>query len=399
MTFSQIAASLGIEKYPEEMDRIYRQVQAGAPPLFDEALIHRYHRELNLFGEHYEAVLAGYQDLLTKPEAYLYAQVIAYFLQNGTYAQAQTIPLPEPDGSPALDMLPLLAEMTMVDHGIDAMQTRGVSRELATERLVQTFRGDIAVNVRRHGRPGLDRLYFLWITNYIYAMIFHCDGFLFNISTLGKGVYVLRNKKDGAAVVLLHERQIHRCGKILGSAGLEEEEGSFFSTVTEKAEGWFGYPADPEGLIHDHRRFFSREDWELAVKSGDSCLNIHLPAGVGLEKEATREAIRKAFRYAEEFYSDYAVKALHCVSWLLNPELKEILGPNSNILAFGELFHLHPVKCPGISVFNFVFRTSVNPDPATLPEDNRLQRWLKAKYLAGGYHHNFGGFILPEDMK
>ena len=398
MTFAEITKTLGITEYPEQMEEICRQVEAGAKPLFDRELIDRLHQEMALYGPYYDAVVAGYEDLLTKPQAYCYAQVASYYLQTATYTQAKNIPIPAPDGSPALDMLPLLVEITKVDYGIAEYQRRGVSEQDAKARITRVFSSDIGVNIRRHGRPGLDQLYFNWITNYIYAMIFPCNGFYFNIGTVGKSFYVLKNKKDGRVAVLLDNRDVHRCGKILGSAGLEDTEGSFHIDVVCADDGWYGYPADEKGLIRNEKQFFPKDSWKLAVNPGDNCLNIHLPGGMRLDKEATPEAIKAAFRHAKTFYSDYSVKALHCGSWLLNPELIEILGPDSNIVAFASLFHLHPNKCAGKGVFNFVFKTSVNPDLNTLAEDTRLQRWLKAKYLAGGYHHNFGGFILPEDL-
>jgi len=399
MTFERITQALGIEHYPEKMEKIYREVEKGAAPLFDRELIDRHHRERELFGQYYDAVVAGYEDILKKPEAYAYAQVAARFMQQASSREeAKTIPLPAPDGSPALDMLPLFIELPMALRGMEEFQKRGVSREDADAMITRVFRSDIAVNVRRHGRPGLDQLYFNWIMLYLYGMIFPCQGFLFNIGAAGKIYYVLKNKNDGRVAVLLDDRDVHRCGKILGSAGLEDTEGSFHTVVTQTEDGWSGYPADEKGLIRNECRFYPKTEWELVVQPGDNVLAIHLPAGMRLEKEATREAIRAAFRHAKEYYSEYDVKALHCGSWLLNPELEEVLGKASNIVAFGSLFHLHPQKCAGKGVFNFVFRTSVNPDLATLPEDTRLQRWLKAKYLAGGYHHNFGGFILKDDL-
>lgn len=398
MTFAEIMKSLGFSEYPEKMEAIYREVEAGAAPLFDRALIDHLHSKLELFGQYYEAVVAGYEDLLTKPQAYAYAQVAARFLQQATYSEAKTIPIPGPDGSPALDMLPLLVEMTAAERGIAEYVKRGVELEDATARLTRVFRSDIAVNIRRHGRPGLDRLYFNWITNYIYAMLFPCQGFQFNISQLGNSLYVLKNKADGRVVVLMDGQKVHRCGKILGSAGLTDTEGSFCTAVTQTEEGFTGYPANEKGLIQSEKQFYPKTQWVLAVKPGDSILNIHLPAGVNLDKQATRSAIRGAFAHAKKYYPEYQISCLHCGSWLLNPELEEALGPNSNIMNFISLFHLHPQKCAGKGVFNFVFRSSVDPDLATLPEDTRLQRWLKAKYLAGGYHHNFGGFILPEEL-
>lgn len=398
MTFSEIAASLGITEYPEKMNALYEEEKAGAAPLFDRALIDRHHQERALFGQYYEAVCRGYEDLLTRDNAYAYAKTAARFMQQATQAEAKTIPLPEPDGTPALDMLPLMIELPMVDRGIGEFVKRGVSREQAEQYMVSVFRGDIGVNVRRHGRPGLDKLYFNWITLYLYALIFPCGGFRFNLTNIGRFFYVLRNKKTGAVAVLLHDRDIHRSGEILGSAGLTDPEGAFHIEVTETEEAFTGYPADEKGYIHNQRHHYPKEEWEAAVRPGDPVLAIHLPGGMRLEKEATRQAIRDAFAHAAKYYPDYNPKALHCGSWLLNPELGEMLGESSNIHAFASLFHLHPTKCQGQGVFNFVFKTGVNPDLATLPEDTRLQRWLKAKYLAGGYNRNFGGFILPQDL-
>lgn len=394
MPFSEIAGLLGILEYPEKMDDIYAE---GAGVLFDRALIDRHHRERELYGEYYDDVVAGYEDLIQKEAAYTYALVAARYLLSATREQATKIPLPEPDGSPALDMLPLFVLLPMVDKGLAEFKKRGVSPETAEE-YMKVFRGDIRVNIRRHGRPGIDKLYFNWITLYIYGLIFPCGGFKFNLGTIGRFFYVLKNKHTGQVAVLLHDRDVHRSGELLGSAGLQDAQGAFHTQVTETEDAWTGYPTNRRGRILPELHRYPKTDWVLAVQPGDCVLAIHLPGGMRLEKEATRQAIRDAFAHAKKYYADYAPKALHCGSWLLNPELGDVLGEDSNIAAFGSLFHLHPTKCAGQSVFNFVFKTGVNPDLATLPEDTRLQRYLKAKYLAGDYHRNFGGFILPEDV-
>ncbi len=396
MTFAEIVDSLGMENYPEGMDAVYDAVMAGAEPLFDRDLIDR-HNQRELYGKYYEDVVRGYEDLLTRKNAYLYAQVAARYMQAASQEEAKIIPLPKPDGTPALDMLPLMIELPMADRGIAELIRRGYTPEDAEKAIVSVFRGDIAVNVRRHGRPGLDKLYFNWITLYLYALIFPCCGFRFNLATAGKSYYVLKHRESGAVAVLLHDLDIHRCGKVLGSAGLHDEEGAFHIVFTETETEYTGYPADNKGLIHNSLTHYPKAEWELAVKPGDNLIALHLPGGMKLSREITLEAIREAFRHAEKYYPDYAPKAIHCSSWLLNPELAEPLGENSNIMAFASVFHLHPTKCQGKGVFNFVFKTSVDPDLATLPEDTRLQRWLKAKYLAGGYNHNFGGFVLPHE--
>lgn len=397
MKFCEIVASLGMETYPEEMDAVYEEVKAGAKPLFDRSLIDR-QNERNLFGQYYEAVVQGYEDLLTKETAYLYAQTAALYLQNATQDEAKKIPLPEPDGTPALDMLPLMIELPMADRGIRELIRRGYTPEEAEKAIVRVFSGDIAVNVRRHGRPGLDKLYFNWITLYLYALIFPCGGFRFNLATSTKFHYVLKNKQTQEVAVLLHDRQIHKSGEILGSAGLSDEEGAFYAEFTETDTEYTGYATDGKGYVQGALCHYPKSQWEIAVAPGDNIIALHLPGGVKLSREITVQAVKDAFLHAKKYYPDYAPKAIHCGSWLLNPELHEFLGEGSNIAAFASLFHLHPTKCNGQGVFNFVFKTSVNPDLATLPEDTRLQRWLKAKYLSGGFNRNFGGFILPEEV-
>lgn len=398
MTFSEIVKSLGMDTYPEAMDAFYDRVLAGEKPLFDRALIDRLHETRELFGQYYEAVVRGYEDLLTKENAFAYACTAALYMQNVDQTGAKKIPLPEPDGTPALDMLPLMIELPMVDQGIRELVKRGYTPADAEKAMVTVFRGDIAVNVRRHGRPGLDKLYFNWITNYLYAMLFPCGGFRFNLATNPGTCYVLRNRETGAVAVLLHARDIHHTGEILGSAGLTDTEGSFHVEFTETDTEYTGWPCDKKGYVQKELAHYPKSQWEIAVAPGDSMIALHLPGGMKLSREITLQAARDAFAHAKKYYADFAPKAIHCGSWLLNPELVEPLGESSNIMAFASAFHLHPTKCAGQGVFNFVFKTSVNPDLTTLPEDTRLQRWLKAKYLAGGFNRNFGGFILPQDL-
>lgn len=397
MTFSEIVKTLGMDTYPSEMDGIYEEVKAGAKPLFDRELIDRLQKR-ELYGKYYEDVVRGYEDLLENEPAYLYAQVAAIYMQSADQEGAKKIPLPEPDGTPARDMLPLMVELPMAERGIAELIRRGYTPEDAESAIVTVFRGDIAVNVRRHGRPGLDKLYFNWITLYLYALIFPCGGFRFNLATNPKIYYVLKNKETREIAVLLHDREIHHSGEILGSAGLTDPEGSFLARFTETDTEYTGYPTDKKGYVQKTLHHYPKSQWEIAVAPGDNIIALHLPGGMKLSREITLEAVKGAFAHAEKYYPDYAPKAIHCGSWLLNPTLVEPLGEQSNIIAFASLFHLHPTKCAGQGVFNFVFKTSVNPDLATLPEDTRLQRWLKAKYLSGDYNRNFGGFILPEDL-
>jgi len=397
MTFAEIAQSLGVKTYPPLLESIYEEVKQGVKPPFDLALMERHQRERNLFGDCYEAAVAGLEDLQAKPEAMAFATVAALYMQRVEHREMAKLILPKPDGSPALDMLPVMVLLPMVDHGLSEYQRRGTSKEDA-EKLISSLTANIRGNIRRNGRPGLDQVYFNWNTLMSYGLLFPCQGFKFNISNVGQNKYVLRNKETREVALLLHEQEVHRSGGILGAAGLKDQEGSFHIQVTETETEWTGYPTDENGVITNVLHHYPKTEWEATVLPGDCSLSIHLPAGMKLEKNATRKAIAAAFDHAKRYYPDYDPKALICASWILNPELKDVLKEGSNILAFASLFHIHPTRNMGTGVFQFVFKTSVNPDLNTLAEDTSLQRALKAKYLAGGYHLNYGGVLLPDEV-
>ena len=397
MSFAAIAQSLGVKSYPPMLDAIYEEVKQGVKPPFDLALMERHQQERNLFGAHFDAAVAGLKDLESKPDAMTFAIVGALYLQRVGRSEASQLILPQPDGSPALDMLPVMILLSMVDHGLAEYARRGTSKEDA-EKYMASLTANIAGNVRRNGRPGLDQVYFNWNTLMSYGLLFPCQGFKFNISEVGKPYFVLRNQNTREVALLLNNSKIHRSGGILGAAGLQDPEGSFTVQFTETETEWTGHPTDKNGCVSPVLHHYPKSEWELFAKPGDCSLSIHLPAGMKLEKEATRKAIAAAFEHARIYYPDYAPKVLTCASWLLNPDLQNVLKPDSNILAFASLFHIHPTRNMGTGVFNFVFKTSTNPDLNTLAEDTSLQRYLKAKYLAGGYHLNFGGILIPDEL-
>ena len=84
------------------------------------------------------------------------------------------------------------------------------------------------------------------------------------------------------------------------------------------------------------------------------------------------------------------------LSWLLDPQLPEVLGEDSNIGRFCRRFT--PVFTPGKgeAVFDFVFLGHTPDERESLPEDTSLQRALKAHYMAGKAIYETWGFFFDE---
>ena len=114
--------------------------------------------------------------------------------------------------------------------------------------------------------------------------------------------------------------------------------------------------------------------------AGTSVLGVHIPAGEPLDTAAIQEAMDCAPRFFKaHFQRDFAL--FHCHSWLISPQLKELLPKDSRILQFQNLFEVCYVdreRQAEERVFGFLA-----DDPAGYPEETSLQKKMKASLLAG----------------
>ena len=122
---------------------------------------------------------------------------------------------------------------------------------------------------------------------------------------------------------------------------------------------------------------------------------MHIPSRGALTREACEESYRRALEIFAYFTPQHDFKAFYCHSWMMAPELFDILKPDSNVLAFQSKFMKYPSKTKGLDVMNFVFKTETTPY-ADLPENTSLQRTLKSLYLSGKYLYEYCGFFTMD---
>lgn len=77
----------------------------------------------------------------------------------------------------------------------------------------------------------------------------------------------------------------------------------------------------------------------------DKAINLHIPASGPLKSEACLDSIRRMCRFSREFHPDYDFRAVVCYSWLLDPQFRNFLPENANIVRFQALGH--NLVCPG----------------------------------------------------
>ena len=119
--------------------------------------------------------------------------------------------------------------------------------------------------------------------------------------------------------------------------------------------------------------FVDAENREIAV---------HIPSDADLRKKSVAQSIKDFNEFRAKYYPEWKTVHLTCDTWMLMSELKEMLGKDSNIIAFQNLFEIDTVDYDAAWYMKWIFPGAENIDEL-LPEGTTLQREMK-KYLLDG---------------
>lgn len=133
------------------------------------------------------------------------------------------------------------------------------------------------------------------------------------------------------------------------------------------------------------------EEDHVPIKTGDYVLNTHIPAGGKLPYNDILDAYRQAADLFQQLTPDIKYKGFICESWMLSPQLKEILDAESNLIKFLSDYEIYR-KDDDESFYTYVYINKPN-NLLDLPEDTTLQSAIKHHLLAGGKIESGCGFI------
>lgn len=123
---------------------------------------------------------------------------------------------------------------------------------------------------------------------------------------------------------------------------------------------------------------------------------IHIPKDKDLNKTDVEESIKNSRYYIKKYYPNLDTEKLiyYTQSWLLSPEVKEILPNSSNIVKFQNMFNIIEYEECINDFLNFVFDEVINDIKyEDLVENTLLQKKLK-QYLLEGRKLHLGLGIL-----
>ena len=177
-----------------------------------------------------------------------------------------------------------------------------------------------------------------------------------------------------------------------------ETMGCFSRFVGEhiKSFGRCGFDRDFWTVRQVSARLFriGQLEYELTLERGQKVVSLHIPSDASLSLPGLRKSWEEARKLLLERFPDYAEGPWICGSWLLSPNLKDMLPVSSRILGFQRSFRIVD-QWQEEDFKEWVWgRTDIpNED---LAENTSLQKKLKAFLLAGGAFISAGG-ILSED--
>ena len=118
------------------------------------------------------------------------------------------------------------------------------------------------------------------------------------------------------------------------------------------------------------------------VPKGKSVLSVHIPRGDGFNPDSIRESFEAANPFFEKYFGT-TYDTYVCTSWMLAPQLEDMISPASSLADFRRWFTIFGEHTGYSQAEEYVFLEKLE-DKSKYPEDTSLQRNFKKFLLAGG---------------
>ncbi len=303
---------------------------------------------------------------------------------------------PAPDGKHhlAYDMLPALAVCSVIPSCYDTLKKRGIPDDIINTMLNDPESYIDEYRRRNDGAYGCSLI--AWAQLILNGKIFRLGRLNFEIfKTFTAKAAVFRNTA-GDEVCLADGAILHKSGYELGAKGFESKDDSWQADIEETIDAWHGFAYDKRGYVSHEKTILPKAEWTRVLSHGDPVIAVHIPFGGSLSPDAVSDAISKARDFVKNYFPDFSYKAFTCHSWILNPTLEELVGKNSNIVKFGNLFNRISAQSNAEDIFYFIFLKTWGAKIIyeDLPENTRLEKAIKDHYLGGGVIHELYGYFL-----
>lgn len=379
-------------QYQRLYQNILPEYQTNGAFFLEETYLQDMNDRLKLFPRTIDAICADAAAIRRDPEIARYALfVVRAMEQRNTFLKH--LPLftfPEE----TYPFFPLLCLIPSIPGIYRFLKERNLPEDVIRSTLGQ-FEDCIFIYSLRFDRLGLNKRYFDWLQHYVDFQILNIGRLRFEIITLTDPIYLLQHRESKEQVLLMGGPEINRHGLYADTPPAEKP--LFRSFFLETDSFYDGNPVSPRGRCLENPARFSKESYQLILQPGDTCLSVHIPDTGDFSPSSCENSYRRAAAIFREHFPELEIKACHCHSWMMAPELDTILNSNSRILSFSSKYLRYPIPTLGEDVLNFVFLLKYKTYE-DLAEDTSLQRALKKHYLNGQHLYEYGGIFTPDKI-
>jgi hypothetical protein len=171
-----------------------------------------------------------------------------------------------------------------------------------------------------------------------------------------------------------------------------------FTTVREENDRTVrANPVAPEGRILSEPVTLDRKEWVKALGDDDFLLALHIPGGEGYTPERVKHSCETALAFWDRYYPEYHYKGFWSESWLYDPGLKAVLGPDRNIIRVQRQFYCYPTE-EGDRMIRLEVLGDEEADYRNRTPRNSLERGMFEVWRNGGRFHTTGMFLLREEV-
>lgn len=391
MELRELTVSLGIEKYPEELEEIYKNLPEDDGALYDVKKIKALNDKYDMLGEYYENVVEGAKDIQGKQNLLTWLRLAYEYCKDRTSHEARRFPLPKPDGTPASDMFTTLLVIAEYPEAVKRYEARGFSHEQIAKNL-GNLKTNLWVGMQKSGGTVTLGANYGWLTNYTKALILDHMGYNYQPFIWPQDAILLKNKNTGEYVFIMVRGTFHRNGLVLGSAGVTDGDGSFNADFFEYADVFFAHRVEDD-RVQPKLESFQKAEWEAVLRPGDDVVFIHIPRKTNMAEDYVTKSLKEGFNLVKKHYPELSPKCIICYSWLLAPNLEDIIGSDKKLTKFMKRFTKYPVlDSSGQLCRSFVW-LGENGDVESLSENTSLQRGIKQLWRDGGQLYAYRGVI------
>ncbi|MEA4889305.1 MAG: acyltransferase domain-containing protein [Clostridiaceae bacterium] len=401
---SRICIDLGLDQrqIPEIWQQKWADLQISDKQPELEILDSDYLQEMNEFLQLDAASLAALTQAaeLVKSNAGLKAlllvnHVLLYHSDTEYGGERFTMPEPYKAMANLAGLMPALIILSGLPEMAAYYQKQAISPDILRSTLsdVRIWMDDYN---RKNGRYGLAQYW--WLYGHFLGKLFRIGRLQYCYINFYGSVKAYRQITGRHVCALSVGGMTYRGdGQVDGTNGMFDRQNAWTSTLTEQDDRIQGYPVTPDGNAQRTPVVLMKDQWREVLAPGMGVLDVHIPEDGRLDHAACGESIKQALTFFQTHFPEKQIHAFVCLSWLLDPQLQQILDESANISRFQRELYLYPIRSDDKQTFERVFHV-VSPDIRQLNATTNLQKAILRYIKAGNRMHAAAMFLLADDI-